>query len=221
MKLRNKVIALIVSASIIIVIFIGICTIKKRPQQIYNNLPLYTSTAMWMYDTSTPEKAIGISQYVFVAKVNKILRTEYKNPVEIENGLLGTKIVTDPYTVYDINVIENIKGNLRTDSSIEFMQYGGINEDKKSYTFIQGGELLKAGEYYILLVEVFDEEGTIEVSDPNRIIPLENHNDINTASLSNDIISKYKQAYKNEIIPEGYDTNKKTTSKYDISNISD
>ena len=221
MKLYNKIMLLIVSAGIIIGIFIFIDKVEKEPQETYNNLPLYTSSAMWMYDTSTPEKAIGISQYAFVAKVNKILRTEYKNPVKIENGLLATKIVTDPYTVYDINVIENIKGNLRTDSSIEFMQYGGINEDKKSYTLIQGGELLKEGQYYILLVEVFDKEGNIEVSDPNRIIQLENNNDINTASLSNDIISKYKQAYKNEIIPEGYDTNKKTISKYDISNISD
>ena len=58
MKLYNKIILLIVSAAIIIGIFIFIDKIEKEPQETYNNLPLYTSSAMWVYDTSTPEKAI-------------------------------------------------------------------------------------------------------------------------------------------------------------------
>lgn len=74
-------------------------------------MPIYTTSAMWVYDGSTPEKAMGISDYAFVAKVDKILRTEYKNPVEIEITANGEKkeMVYDPYTVYEITVIENIK----------------------------------------------------------------------------------------------------------------
>lgn len=211
MKLNKKIILFIIIVSVIIGSFIGIYNSSNNESQLtYNNLPLTTSKAMWRFSTDTPEKAIGVSDYVFVAKINKILRTEYKNPVEIETGLFSKEIVTDPYTVYEINVIENIKGNLKNTESIEFMQYGGINEDGKSYTFFENSGLLNVGEYYILLVDVFNDEGDIETSDPNRIISLGN----DYIDDENSIISKYKEAYKNEIIPE--EETFKKSSKYDI-----
>ena len=212
MKLNKKVILFIIIVIIIIGSFIGIynSSNNEESQPTYNNLPLTTVQVLWRFPTDTPEKAIGISDYVFVAKINKIIRTEYKNPIEVETGLFSKEIVTDPYTVYEINVIENIKGNLKDTEPIEFMQYGGINEDEKSYTFIKNSGLLNVGEYYILLVDVFNDEGDIETSDPNRIISLGS----NYTDDENSIISKYKEAYKNEIIPE--EETFKKSSKYDM-----
>lgn len=43
-----------------------------------------------MYDMSTPEKAVGAVDYVFVAKINSIKKTLY--------------IDYEPYTVYNITI---------------------------------------------------------------------------------------------------------------------
>ena len=40
--------------------------------------PIYT------YDTSSIEKAMGVSEYIFIGKINRILRTEYKDRILIQ-----------------------------------------------------------------------------------------------------------------------------------------
>lgn len=178
-------------------------------------LPVYSSSAMWMYDTSTPEKAIGISDYAFVAKINKVSKTIYKNPINIEITADGkeTKTVYDPYTIYEITVIDNIKGEIITNKSVELMQYGGLNKDGNSYTFLENTKLLTPGNYYILLASVWPEENILEVSEPTRIISLGNN--IKT-SESVDKINTYKQAYINQEIPNGFNS-QNIVSKYDLN----
>lgn len=215
MKLNKTKILIIVIVSAIIGALVGVFTINHTENnKTYNGKPLYTSSAMQMYDTSTPEQAIGISDYVFVAKINKILRTEYTNRMKIEVGFAKTKTVSNPYTIYEINVIENIKGSLRTDIPIEYMQYGGINEDGESYTFMNGGKLLNEGGYYILMVGTWgDKYGeTIEVADPNRIVYL---GDTYTPNEKSSLVSEYKSAYQNQIVPPDFGEN--VMSKFDIN----
>lgn len=180
------------------------------------DLPIYSTSAMWLYDTSTPEKAMGISDYAFVAKINKVLKTEYKNSVMLETSLNGkNKTVYDPYTVYEITIIENIKGEIITNKPIELMQYGGLNYDGKSYTLLENSELLIPGNYYILLSNVWPEENILETSEPTRIINLGNNLDA-TNSVRN--ITKYKEAYSTQVIPVNYETSN-IISKNDINYI--
>lgn len=84
-------------AVIIFSIVISLLAIKNINKN-NDDLPINYTSAMWMYDTSTPEKAMGISAYAFVARVNKILRTEYKNPVEVEITADGKK--TKLFTIH-------------------------------------------------------------------------------------------------------------------------
>jgi len=217
-KNKFKIVLSILTCILIAVVIIILVT--------YKNKTVYYASAMYLFDTSTPEKAIGISDYVFVCKINKILRTEYKYPIEIEISLEETAIVTTPYTIYSIDVIKNIKGNLDTSKSIEFMQYGGMNEDGKSYMFLEEGSyLLEKGGYYILMADTWlGDGGIIEASEPNRIIALGKNFDI-TAENGLEIVSKYEEAYKNEIVPstKNGDIVDKINhiSKYDVSYISD
>lgn len=177
----------------------------------FNGLPVNSSSAFWGYDTSTPEKAIGCSDYTFIAKVNKILRTEYThiNPTK-------TKTLSTPYTIYEIKVIENIKGELDTSKPIEFKQFGGLEEDGKSYTFIEGGSLLNEGEYYIIMARTWAERSgeDIETSNPDTIISL--GKDYNPLARNN-IVAQYKLAYENEQIPEKLKKEEKAVSKYDVN----
>lgn len=225
--MKKNTMKFILPIAICICILMGIVAGRRNStkvnQEYYNGLPLTTSRATFMYDTSTPEKAIGVSDYVFVAKINKILRTEYRDEIEIETGLFQKQKISTPYTIYSINVIENIKGNLKTTEAIEYMQYGGLNEDQKGYTFMSGGSLLNDGEYYILMVNTWGGEGgTIEVAEPSRIISL--GSDYNPNLKANiDIIDKYKTAYENEIIPIDENGEKieieRNISKYDVNYI--
>lgn len=220
---NNKII--FISIATILVLVIATITImqiyyrrgmEQSSQEFYNGLPVNISRATYMYDTSTPEKAIGISDYVFVAKINEITRTEYRNPITVETGLFSSKTLTTPYTFYSIEVVKNIKGELITSEPIEYMQYGGISEDGESYTFIEGTELLETGKYYLIMAGTFGEDGgDINVTEPNRRILLEDVNSIEDVENS-ELVKKYEEAYKNEIIPEGFEQEDRYISKYDV-----
>ena len=200
MKKSKKFIIMSVIFVLIIVVAVGVylfyISISRIPQV----------TDLYSYDTSIPEQAVGISDYVFVAKVNGIARTDYIDTDSVELSTTGNKKIESPYTVYDIEVVKKIKGELLTSEPIEFMQYGGVNEDG----------FLETGKYYILLVNTFREDGgTLETSDQNRIILLydvENDEDVENSEL----VKRYEEAYKNEVIPDGFEQEDRYISKYDV-----
>lgn len=189
-----------------VVVYLFYISISRIPQV----------TDLYSYDTSIPEQAVGISDYVFVAKINGIARTDYIDTGTVELSTTGNKEIESPYTVYNIEVVKNIKGELLTSEPIEYMQYGGVNEDGETYTFMEGTGLLETGKYYILLVNTYREDGgTLETSDQNRIILLddvENDEDLENSEL----VKKYEEAYKNEVIPEGFEEDR-YISKYDVN----
>ena len=200
MKKSKKFIIMSVIFVLIIVVAVGVylfyISIFRIPQV----------TDLYSYDTSIPEQAVGISDYVFVAKVNGIARTDYIDTGSVELSTTGNKKIESPYTVYDIEVVKKIKGELLTSEPIEFMQYGGVNEDG----------FLETGKYYILLINTFREDGgTLETSDQNRIILLydvENDEDVENSEL----VKRYEEAYKNEVIPDGFEQEDRYISKYDV-----
>ncbi len=211
MKKSKKFIIMSVVFVLIIVVAVGVYLFFSTMQN------TTISSGIYMYDTSTPERAVGISDYVFVAKIDGIARTEYRNPTTVETGLSSSETRTTPYTVYNIEVVKNIKGELITSESIEYMQYGGINEDGETYTFMEGTGLLETGKYYILMVDTFEGNGgIIEVTEPNRRILLddvENDEDVENSEL----VKRYEEAYKNEYIPEGAEEETRYVSKYDVN----
>ena len=210
MKRSKKFIIMSVVFVLIIIVAVGVYLFYSTMQN------TTISSGMYMYDTSTPERAVGISDYVFVAKIDGIARTEYRNPITIETGLSSSETRTTPYTVYNIEVVKNIKGELITSEPIEYMQYGGINEDGETYTFMEGTGLLETGKYYILMVGTFEGDGgIIEVTEPNRRILLddvENDEDVENSEL----VKRYEEAYKNEVIPDGFEQEDRYISKYDV-----
>lgn len=174
----------------------------------YKDLPIIYNPICLGYDTSTSERAVGVADYVFVAKVNSILRTEYQFPVKTTiDGI--AKTVYMPYTVYSVTVTQNIKGELVKSKDIEVMQYGGLEEDTKSYTFGEGMGFLNVGEYYILLVNTNNNEDNFIIDSPDSVVSL------GKTEKNNEIINAYKKAKKNAIVPEGKEVVK--SKLYDVS----
>lgn len=92
-----------------------------------------------------------------------------------------------------MTVIENIKENLV--ENIKITQQGGINKDKKSFTFIKETSYLNKDEYYLILTGTND-EGGFSITNKNRVKSLGNNIE-NAKSIIND----YKDALNNEEIP--------------------
>lgn len=208
MKLDKKIITVLILA-ILFGSVGGYLSIRNK--YFYEGKRVWISQASKNYDTSNPEIAVNISDYVFVAKVNKILRTEYRNPVEVEIGIGQSVIQKDPYTIYEIEVVENLKGNLKTNEPIEFVQYGGINEDGKSYSLLADSSFLNVGDYYLLMVGVIPDTLEIEISDNNRMICL--GKDLVKAE---NMINTYKGLISNEV-NEWNEMKNKSISKFDMN----
>lgn len=197
----------------------------------YKDLPINYIAASYAYDTSTPEKATGVADYCFIAKINGILRTEYRHPSQVvRDGVEVT--VYDPYTVYSVEVIDNIKGEVIKTKSLEVVQHGGITSDGSQIVLMEGMDLLKVGEYYILLPYTAS-DGRLGISNSTSIVnlgvPSENEvtafknvrnstNDLSSANKNErsslNIINKYVEASENPVVPEG-----KTTIKSQIYDV--
>ena len=183
---------------IILVLEVGVITFNKINQNL-ENLPVEKIKGSMVYDMSTKEKSIGAVDNVFVAKINNIVKTVYD-----ENDI--------PSTIYEIEVIENIKGNLPSNKTIELTQKGGLNKNKKSYTFYENAYLLEEGQEYIILAFVPFNNGDLVIHNEHTYIKLDNNSISKKNSIN--IVDQYKEAYKNQIIPSSKVDNFK--SKYEV-----
>ena len=210
--MKNK--KIIIYISVILILLVSFLTIYQLNSFLSSKeIPILYSHATYAYDLSTLEMAVGAVNYVFVAKVDSISRTEYRNPVEVETNSDGskTKTVAEPYTVYEVSVINNIKGELK--EKIELVQMGGFSKDDNSYVLLDGTELLEEGKYYIILAYAVSENGELQINSKYTYVKLNvnSEEDIN----KNEIVLKYISAYENQIIPsEKKDSFK---SSYDIT----
>ena len=183
---------------IILVLEVGVIMLNKINQS-FEHLPVEKIKGSMVYDMSTKEKSIGAVDNVFVAKINNIVKTVYD-----ENDI--------PSTIYEIEVIENIKGNLPSNKTIELTQKGGLNKNKKSYTFYENAYLLEEGQEYIILAFVPFNNGDLVIHNEHTYIKLDNNSISKKNSIN--IIKQYKEAYKNQIIPSSKVDNFK--SKYEV-----
>ena len=176
---------------LLIIIILLLSTIILVKLNMNKDIKVNYHPVLNMYDMSTPEKAVGSVDYVFVAKINSIKETLYSD--------------SEPYTVYNITVLENIKGNLSTD--ITLTQMGGISKNKKEYILPSDTELLTEGKTYLILAYVPEQNGDLQINSKYNYIELKDNKD--------ELITRYQQAYENEEVPE----QKKDSfiSKYDNS----
>ena len=176
---------------LLIIIILLLSTIMLVKSNMNKDIKVNYHPVLNMYDMSTPEKAVGAVDYVFVARINSIKKTLYSD--------------YEPYTVYNITILENIKGNLLTD--ITLTQMGGISKSKKEYILPSDTKLLKQGKTYLILSYVPEYNGDLQINS--------NYNYIELNDSKDELITRYQQAYKNEEVPE----QKKDSfiSKYDIS----
>ena len=143
----------ILSIVLIVGMFFTGCASKNNASQLntnVSNLPIHQMHASFVYDTDNIREAVGICDYVFVAKVVSCDGTEYRNVITTEDEKGNPKEVGSPYTNYTIQVLENIKGELITDKPIPIVKQGGISEKQDAIYLFENDSLPSENSIYIL-----------------------------------------------------------------------
>ena len=112
----------------------------------------------WVYDINDKRKVAGASDYVFVAEVKKVVGTGYTDVKYYD----GYDFDANPFTRYEIRVLENIKGELITYEDIPLTKHDGVHYFGKSVSALEGDNLPDEGECYIFLCSA-DEDGELVV----------------------------------------------------------
>ncbi len=104
------------------------------------SVPEYQEIASsYAFDVSDINKIMENIDCSFVALIEKELRTDYDNWAM-------------PTTIYAVKVMENIKGELPVNRTIEIAKYGGLSEDKKTYFANSDDVSLEIGKLYVMNV---------------------------------------------------------------------
>ncbi len=207
---KNKIVKSIILYFAILTMLISFTGCKKSID--VTKLDTKYVSAMYVVDMKNPEAVVGISSNVFIGYVEEMTGTDY--------------ISNFPYTRYNVKVIDNIKGELQVDATIQLNKEGGISEDRSCYLLYENDFLPDEEKYYIFNVRERSEDGSYTASGINTVVLLD---DIDLQSITNDIIldnsdssnteqndikikldnsgiyQKYVDAYNNQIV---YDPNK-------------
>ena len=112
----------------------------------------------WAFDVSDKRKVVGFHDYIFVGEVKKVVGTGYTD-VDFSDGM---RMFSQPYTQYEIRVIENLKGELVTDRDIPLTKHDGTYPFSKSVSMMEGDTLPDVGECYIFIC-ITDENGELNI----------------------------------------------------------
>lgn len=183
----------------------------KDPVSVINSEYERTKGVMinWAYNINNENEVAGFADYVFVAEVTEVVGTGYSE-VEMYDGF---RIDSFPFTRYKIRVLENLKGQLRTDEDIPLTKHDGVEFFGKKVSFLDGDMLPDAGECYIFLCNT-DEDGELNIGSFSSFC------DIYVCKADEymgqeSVIDRYRDAVEN--MDESIRIGERYKSKYDIS----
>jgi len=112
------------------------CSPSTQPQE-------RTMEASFVTDVSDDRKLAGIAQNIFIGKVVSEAGTK--------------KLGRTPETQFNVEVVENIKGNLS--GTVVVNQQGGYeNKEKKNKVLVEGDDLLEPGKVYLFATRFHEGE---------------------------------------------------------------
>jgi|AGTN01.1.fsa_nt_gi hypothetical protein len=149
-------------------------------------------------DMSDKNQVVGSSDYVFVGYVNKLETTIYKYDSQ------------SPYTIFNVRILKNIKGNLKLNIDIPIQKDGGIAKDKKSIDLYENDVLPEQNKTYVFIAYA-QSDGSLLLSGPASNIILEESviksvkNNMTDFEIVNEklensaVIDEYTEAFVNQV----------------------
>lgn len=165
-------------------------------------------------DIKNKSELSGFVDYIFIGVIEEKTGSIAESEFRIET-ITGYEHIEIPATKYSVSVLENIKGELRTDGAIEIFKSGGLTDDGK-YLFLEDGDfILKTGDICIFFATV-REDGTLYIQGKEFNLKLDEvaYNQTytkNNISKMEDLLEEIKKSeiyqeirksYENEIVFE-------------------
>ncbi len=177
------------------------------PKKIDNSISM--STSVNLYD---PKEVVGVKHYVFVAKVTGT-RDYYSERLNYDFPDI-VDYYDMPFTECEVEVIKNIKGELKENSTFCFYKVGGASALKDSIVLYEDDIMPEVGKYYIFM-GMAHPDGTMTGGGTNGTIELESGIDKTNLETSA-IYQTYVDAYYNQIKPL-YSSNIRYLAKSDVN----
>lgn len=176
---KKPIVMLVVMISIFFATLTG-CVGMDASNEAHGQRDTTTIAASYIYDVNDMNARVGDSDYVFVANVVKKGDSE-----ETPGGGI-------PYTNYELQVLENIKGNLAVNKTITLKKEGGYSETDR-FNYIYEDDFLPEEGQLCVFLTCANEEGALYASGENSTILLK---DAVEHDSSNGTLSKKQQKHQ-------------------------
>ena len=211
MKMKKPKIIVISILSLIIFSSLFVFLLTKNTT---SSPQIISSQYNHVIDIKNKSELSGFVDYIFIGEIEEKTGSIAESEFRIET-ITGYEHIEIPATKYSVSVLENIKGELRTDGAIEIFKSGGLTDDGK-YLFLEDGDfILKTGDICIFFATV-REDGTLYIQGKEFNLKLDEvaYNQTytkNNISKMEDLLEEIKKSeiyqeirksYENEIVFE-------------------
>ncbi|NJP40685.1 hypothetical protein HCH52_06420 [Oscillospiraceae bacterium HV4-5-C5C] len=122
-------------------------------------IPVDYLDASYSINVEDPRALMGDADYCIVARVTKLLGTDYRWPSDLEG-----KTVTAPYTQYEVTIVQSIKGDLPEGTALDLYKSGGIAEDGSCYYLYNDDYLPAVGSTAVFFLYGQADDGSLLAS---------------------------------------------------------
>ena len=191
-------------------------TVYELPEN-YEELPIADIIVDYAFNPNDLNAHAGFVDYIFVGRVEEVTGVTYPDAELLYMDFPVARITAFPITGYKVSVLENIKGELKRDNTIN--QGSGPSANGKQME-ITAGEIMKENDVRIFLMNT-DTDGELYVSAESGAVLLgnlsnaEDYTGFRERKQVKETLEKYIDAFKNQ--DESYKIGESTPSVYDIT----
>ena len=191
-------------------------TVYELPEN-YEELPIADIIVDYAFNPNDLNIYAGFVDYIFVGRVEEVTGVTYNDAELLYMDFPIARITAFPITGYKVTVLENIKGELKRDITIN--QGSGPSANGKQME-ITAGEIMKENDVRIFLMNT-DTDGELYVSTKSGAVKLgtlnnaEDYPEFRKDEQVKKTVEKYIDAFENQ--DESYKIGESTPSVYDIT----
>ena len=173
MKAKKITSCCLVIVTVLTFVFLSVTKKTKGENIDWSQIKIdFIQTSSPIFDLNNKAEYVGFSDYVFVGKVEKVTYGgKYSNNIYYPKGSFCPDDAVIPFTEYEVTVLKNIKGQLKTDQMITVKKHAGINVDTNVFSVLKGDVMPIENEEYIFLTRA-TKNGELVILDPYGNIAL-------------------------------------------------
>ncbi len=182
--------ASVISCGLLASILLSSCASLSHPEPTTQNTDrgvIEGAGEVYWVNPENPASVVGDADYVFVGEVVSQGNVDYGEKITVETST-GPVSIADPSTNYEIQVKQNLKGNLLTSSPVPVRISGGYSRELDKEVTPSENKLPAVGDSYVFAAIALV-DGSLTVQGRNSVVPV---------GAGSSAISTYVDAVKNQ-----------------------